>query len=337
MQYYFQGFGILVIIIFILTLIFINIPSIKRLYNLRKRLLNESDYVKKRKQELIKSINYESSYRKKYFNYLLILCGVSIVLFFFSWKVLMKNNDHSFIVLFLFLGCAYGFYKIISDYKKGFEDNVLKNVIQSFKNDLVYVKDSGFTNEEYKTLNFPERYNKFSSSDLIKNNNFYCSNILVENDTSDSDNNIGVVTIYEGSLARVDIKNTNSQILIGNISKLISMDASDKKLIIDNDIFNKLYNVSSNNEDLARSLLSSEVIDNLINLKRNIYGRIDIRIINDKLYIRFDGGDGFRPNLISKKMEMNSIYTSLIVLSEIEKTAMLLKNKLDVNGNYDVL
>ena len=342
MQYYFRGFGILVIVLILMTLVFINIPRIKRLNNIRKRLKCESEYIKKRKNELYKIIKYDTVYRKKYYNYLLIACAASILVFLLSWFVLMKREDHSIIVLFLFLGCGFAIYKIITEYSKGFKENVLKQVILAYKQDIEYVSNDGFKQDEYKSLNFPERYNKFSSEDLYvdKSSGVTISNILVENDTSDTDNNIGVVLIFDGSLSRCDVNNTNSKLLIGNVKQLIALDDKDKVVKIGNEEFNKYYSLCTSNIDLVKKVLTDDIISMLINLKKNLYGNIDIRIINDKIYVRFNGADGFRPNLVSMNMEMHSVLTSIIVFDEITKLCLALRSKInssEVNSNYEVL
>ena len=340
MQYYFRHFGILIIIILVIGLLFFNIPKMKRLYKIRKRLLTESDYVKKRKLDVFKEINYDTPYRKKYYNYILIAFGISLLAFLLSWLVLMKSNDHSIIVLFIFLGCGYFIYKIISDYKKGFKDNVLEPIIEAYNKQVDYSGTGGLSKEEYKNLNFPERYNKFSSSDLFYNRekNIAISNILVENDTSDTDNNVGIELVYEGSLAMCNINNIHSKILIGNIKQLLAMDDKDKVIKLDNDMFNKCYLISTSNEVLTRNLLRDDLVSRLVNLKKYLHGDIDIRIFDDKLYVRFNCADGFRPNLLSKRMEMNSILTTIIVFDEISTLCEIIKNKLEnPNNNYEVL
>ena len=94
----------------------------------------------------------------------------------------------------------------------------------------------------------------------------------------------------------------------------------------ENDEFNKLFSAYATNEFEAYKILTPDVMEQFVHLKENTYGDIDIRLLNNRLYVRFLSGDGFVPSLFNKKGEMNSIVSSLAVLEEVQKTMHNVKN-----------
>lgn len=336
MQYYFRGFGFLILFLIIFAFVFFNWKKGKELYDLRKKFINESDYVKKRKLEIYNIIKNNNTFRNKYIQKLLISVVASFVVLLISYKYLMKLGDYSIILAILTLGACAWCYKIILDYDKEFKDKVIREIFNKYNSNLIYTIDKGIEENEYKKLNFPEKYNIYKSTDLIEDNSigFKFATLVLERDNGDDTSHL-----FNGSIACININNIGCQIILGNTKKLISFNM-DKAITFEDGEFNNLYGTMSDNIDVAKRILNKDVRAKLVSLKKNVIGDIDIRIVNDKIFVRFNVVGGFKPNLLFKNMEMNNIVSSLVELDEVIRIMKYLKETIENstnNQNYEVL
>ena len=72
-------------------------------------------------------------------------------------------------------------------------------------------------------------------------------------------------------------------------------------------------------------------MEEFVNIKNNTYGDIDIRIINNKLYIRFLSGNGFDSSSLTQNEDRENLYKSIAVLEEVmnamDKVKKIIENK----------
>ena len=211
-------------------------------------------------------------------------------------------------------------YRRLSDIKY---NEIVSSVLHDYDQDLIYYPYEGFSFGEYKTCLFPEWCDKFSSEDMIVNvKKCFCySDIIVESEHEDSEGNTHYSVEFKGSLARIDIENVNCRIFLGSTHKkyifnndgLISVN-------FENEEFNNLFCACTDNELAAYKILTPDIMEQFVKIKKNTYGNIDIRILNDKLYIRFLSGDKFDNVLFGEKMEKKDLIQSIAFLEEVIKT-----------------
>ena len=208
-------------------------------------------------------------------------------------------------------------------------DQIVKKILQDYDSDLIYMPNGGFTKSEYHTCLFPETCDRFYAEDMISNpeKGFYFSDILVESEHEDSDDNTYYVTEFQGSLARTNIRNIGCRIFLGSTpGKLIYGNNQFEKIKFENDEFNKLFRACSDNELISYKLLTPDIMENFVDIKKNSFGNIDIRIIYDKLYIRFLSGDTFDGKQFNKNAEKKKLLQSIAILEEVMKTMEKVKN-----------
>ena len=222
-------------------------------------------------------------------------------------------------------------------YNDNFNYYVLPNIIKSYNSDLAYRKVGYFGKEEYLSCKFFEMCDYFTSSDGIidKNSEFVWSDIKATPAEDGGDNNTGNFLGYTGSLARMTIPDCKCEVLLGSLKqgglfktiKLIPSEYS--KINFESEEFNQLFTAYASNELLAYKVITPEVMEQFIHLRKNTFGDIDIRIIRDHLYIRFKTGNGFVPSLLSKTKEDNSIIVSITLLDEIINVTKTIKKLLE--------
>ena len=128
----------------------------------------------------------------------------------------------------------------------------------------------------------------------------------------------------------MDIKNTNFMIFLGSTKKkIIFGDNGFTNLEFENDEFNKLFKACTDNELLAYKLLTPDIMEEFVKVKKNTYGDIDIRILHDKLYIRFLSGDTFDSMPFNKSIEKKKLLQSLAILEEVMKTMNKVKKLIE--------
>ena len=322
--------------IFLLALaIIINIIKGGRTKGKAKDLVKDNDFILEKKGRIVEKMNNDSEAMKSAKNNTILSIVLLIICIILSFAI------NKAIISFIICGVSFVIFAInISKYNsissEKYEETV-KEILHQYDENLVYNPRLGFTWEEYKKCLFPERCDRFSSEDMIYNekNSFYYSDILVESEYEDDDGSTHYSTEFAGSIAKMDIKSINCNIFLGTIhSRLLFRDDGLEKIKFENDDFNKLFGAYTDNELLAYKLLTPDVMEEFVNIKNNTYGDIYIRILNDKLYIRFNSGDTFDNVLFSNKAEQEALFKSIAVLEEVMKTMEKVKKIID-NKNMD--
>lgn len=196
---------------------------------------------------------------------------------------------------------------------------IIKNVLHDYNSDLEYNTETVFNLQEYYTCLFPEACDSLEQDDSIVNKkiDFYYADIKAKYYGHQENASIN----FMGSLARTTINNTNCRIFLGStLKKLTYGDEKYHALHFENDDFNRLFHACTDNEVLAYKILTPDVMEQLVNIKYNTYGDIDIRIINDKLYVRFLSGDNFEIHTYNKEKEKQELCQSIATIEEVMNT-----------------
>ena len=296
----------------------------------KKDLVNNNQFVLQNKDRIEKILDDNQvelkNARVKVLFFLFIL-----ILSFLSFLIIKEKMICIVIVVLSSIAFGVVYYDY---YKRSSEkyNEVVKNVINDYDKDLEYKPYSGFSKSEYYTCLFPEDCDRFSSEDMIINvkTSFCYSDILIESEHEDDDGNTYYVTEFQGSLARMNLKNINCRIFLGSTRKKFIF-GNDKynSIKFENDEFNKLFKACGDDELLAYKLLTPDIMEEFVNIKKNTYGDIDIRIIYDKLYIRFLSGNTFDGTVFNKTAEKRNLLQSIAVLEEVMKTMNKVKDIID--------
>ena len=205
-------------------------------------------------------------------------------------------------------------------------------ILKEYDSNLNYYPTDGFKREEYDTLYFAEPCDVYRSSDMIvdSQNGFCYADVFIESIDHDDEGTTYNVE-FDGSLAKMDITDIGCTIILGGIEDY-SFNKSDtfEKIEFENDEFNEMFLCFSDNELIAYKILTPDIMEQFIDIRNNSVGNIDIRIINDKLYIRFKGTNGFDGAEGSK----DELFRSVAVLDHIIKTMNNVK-KIIENKNMD--
>ena len=327
----------LIYIVIIVAIIWAIYLLIKRLIveNKKSHLAKNNQFVLENKEKIEEKIN-ESAKELRFDKFKVIF----LFMIFIVCVIMSIIMNQRAIPVVLSIISSIVLIIMYSQYSRSSEEKYVDTVIKTLRDydsNLEYLPNGGFTKHEYKECFFPEQCDRFHSEDLITNSNkrFCFADILVESEHEDSDDHTYYVTEFQGSLARIDIKNMNCRIFLGSTSgKLFYGNDRHHNIKFENDEFNKLFRACSDNELQAYKLLTPDIMEEFVKIKKNAYGDIDIRIIYDKLYIRFLTGDTFDSTVFNKRREKRNLLKSIAVLEEVMKTMDNVKNIIE-NKNMD--
>ena len=329
----------LLLIIYIIVVVIIGFKRIKTRIGSRKgrnSLVENSDFANQNK-DLIERIMRENIIpRNKHLLTVALIIGLIGLVLFFSVYFIFKNISilAPISALLMFIGLIIIIILNIN-YQRNFKKNVLDKIIKAYNSNYEYYPYDGIDVHEYEICRFPEVCDIYTSEDLIvdTSSTFRYADVLIKSESEDNEGNHTTSIEYSGSIARIDVIDCQCEIFLGGMKRDSLFDKKYQKIKFENDKFNDLFSAYASSELNAYKILTPDVMEQFVHLKENTYGDIDIRILHNRLYIRFLSGDGFVPSLLNKKREMNSIISSLAVLEEVVSVLNTVKNLIEKNMN----
>ena len=292
--------------------------KIKRLKS-RKKLIENNNFAISNRETIESIVNEHTKTHLFYFiGFLatLILLVVFFILMFYS-----NNSYLKYLSIFITTICFFAIVIILNNYNNQYSKNVVKKIINIYNSNLEYCGFKGINRQEYEKCFFPELYDKYSSTNLIvdNNSNVQVANILIKYERGRAENSTYYKS-FEGVFVKTNIKNCNCEVFLGKTNNWkLTKNTYYNQINLDDKDFNELFCAYSNNELAFKKIVNNNVAKELVNIKKNAFCDFNIRIFNDQMYIRFSCGNNFIPYLFSYKAEKENIVSSIVVLDEIFK------------------
>ena len=268
----------------------------------------------------------------------IILFIISFILYIFLDKLLDFNTKNAQKILgIVFIPAVmyfiYKYKKYNEIYVENYKDKIIKNFVTYINNNLNYHQYGGkHLFNYYLDAKFDDKnFNSFVTDDYIEgfnenNTKIEMCNIAIENV---NDNGEFLNLSYEGifSITKLNIYlseelriKKNSYSLKNNYNK-VEMDSKE---------FEKYFDVYSNSNILAMEILTHDIMEELVQFYTTYKIKFELVIKNDNIYIRFDTGVMFEPNILKKSNDMNVLwvyYNILVFVTNLTiKINKLLKN-----------
>ena len=205
----------------------------------------------------------------------------------------------------------------INLYKAEYCQMVVREVLSLIFNDIQCLVNPIDTENKliYDEANFDKSYSRitFNSAWSMKygNHDFRIFDVLTEVPSNSKEHDYR--TVFRGLYGVVNLShNFNSEIIVNRESEthdkceLLNIDSLD---------FDNVFNVYSDNKQVAMQLLTHDVMDKLLAMINRGF-RFEFRIINDKLYCRFDHLSFDNPGLfgIERNMLETHYWTAMIIV-----------------------
>ena len=208
-------------------------------------------------------------------------------------------------------------------YRDQFKTRVIKTLLNSFNENIDFFPYSGISSSVYSMAEF-EKYDIFRSEDLMQgtlsnNCNFSMAEVLTERKTIDSDRDVEYKTLFCGILSKVETpKPFNARLYIRkdkNDKNLLNKTFSEKlpfedlRLEMDSQEFEEMFDVYCSDKIVGMQLLTPDIMQLLIDFRKEMNMNYEITIKNSCIYIRFMSGEMFEAARATKfSLDKETLY-----------------------------
>lgn len=229
--------------------------------------------------------------------------------------IIFKSYELIFVLLFCFLYYVHEYrYIYVSRYRDDYANKVIKPLL---KNRGLNYSRKGMTVSNYMYGDF-EKFDAYYSYDeitgMFDNIPFQISNVTTQKQLKDGEP--FYKTLFDGTVALVKMEeniNTTIDIIPQKIKK------EENFIPIDNDEFEKIFDIYSLDEIKTIRLLTPDVIMKILDLKSLINIEFEIKIVNNSLFIRFYDSHLFELNEDNPDKDAKKITTYLDIIEKIRK------------------
>lgn len=210
------------------------------------------------------------------------------------------------------------FYK---EYKKQYKNVIIKKLVTFYDPNLSFNPNSRIKSSSYSDAEF-EKYDYFFANDLVlgKIDNeieFEAGDVRTEIENSKEDTRSSRTVVFRGLFSaakfNTDIQNTiKIRSDKGLLGKLLP---TDKQLVqLDSLEFEKIFDVYSTDKLLAVRILTSDILDFMINFKKENKLKYELTLKNSSLYIRIYCKDLFEAPFRKDSLDFDSLYMDYKIL-----------------------
>ena len=245
----------------------------------------------------------------------------SILISFVPLIFFTRYLGHLTFILILFLIITLIVLIITNKDENSIYGEVIPKIINDYMKGLKYNHYEGINSSIYREARF-EGYDRYSSDDLISgtinDQDFIMSEVHTERRHTDSDGNTSYTTIFHGAFAKVTLKK-DFKCFVNIVNNKVKLFNKDKYITIDNEAFEKIYDVFTDDKIKAMRLLTPDVTTKMIDLYNETGIYCEIKIINNILYIRLYTGSLFDFSFSNPEKEAKLIGKSLAVIDSVFK------------------
>lgn len=269
----------------------------------------------------------------------IIICSILFVIGFLLYIILKEcldlNTSKSgrilgipFIPAIIYYMYKYKKYNEIYIYN--YKDKIIKNFVGYINHNLNYHQYGGKDLlNYYLDAEFDDhKFNHFVTDDYIEGYNengtsIQMCNISLEN-INEKDEFLNM--IYEGifSVTKLNSYLTN-EIRIKSIE--YSFNNNYNRVKMDNKDFEKFFDVYCNSKILAMEILTHDIMEELLQFYNTYKIKFEIILKNNNIYIRFNTGVMFEPNILKKSNDMKTLWVYYNVLKFVTNVTIKI-NKL---------
>ncbi len=254
---------------------------------------------------------------------------LSIALFLVFVISFFINIFIALFVLIIAIICVMIYFRVTAiKFNKSFKSTVIADLVNLYDYNLQFneaysIKESQYANAEF------ERYDNFYSNDLISGNiggtiYFELGDVRTEVVHEDDEGNVSTSTVFSGifSVGKLPkfidstIKIRSDKGILGKLkrnSELMHMDSQE---------FEKQFDVYAEDKILAMRILTSDIMDYLINFKLHSKINFEITIKDENIYCRFHCSNMFEGSLFTgalNKPQLQKYYNCLDFMCTLTK------------------
>ncbi len=202
-----------------------------------------------------------------------------------------------------------------STYKKQFKNTIIKSLVSFYNENLNYSAKDKISSYDYIDAGF-EKFDDIHSEDHIFGTldnlgRLDCYDLYTESIYTDENGVSHRNTIFTGFFSMLQLNfNTNATIKIHSDKGFLGNSLSKNKMQVsmDSQEFEKVFNVYSTDKIKAMQILTSDVMELMIDFKNKYNFKYEITIKNNMIYIRIHCKDLFETNLFKSSLDFDTLY-----------------------------
>lgn len=234
----------------------------------------------------------------------ILAIGFGILLSVLTRHVVFLMIAVMIIVLYLVLSNNH------KEYKRFFKYNVVKAFIKEYSETLEYRPEQGMSRSIYNNGEF-EYYDRYHSEDLIVGTledkyKVTMAEVHTEDESRDEDGHTSYTTIFHGLVAEVKFEKMVSANMKIRRNKMLSFNKKEK-IEMDSGEFEKKFDVYSTNKIIAMQLLTSDIMQMLMDFREKSKVTPEMTLKGDLLYIRFATGNMFEPQILENSLDYSTL------------------------------
>jgi len=197
------------------------------------------------------------------------------------------------------------------NYTGTFKKEVIETFIKECDSNLNFYPERGISSNVYRQGEF-EGYDNYYSEDLIEGildekYKVEMSEVRTEDESTDSDGDTTTTTVFHGIFGQVDcakqipgfIKIHSDKGFLGKVF------GKKNKIEMDSSEFEKHFDVYSLDSIMTMQILTSDIMEMLIEFKERSKIEYEITLKDKQMYIRFHTGGVFEPKLFGQSLDFD--------------------------------
>lgn len=291
----------------------------KNFNEIYKKVYEES---KKNNLEETRKTYLKESYKKTIKTLIILIVLISIMIYVHAYFFL------PFVIIIVIIASAISGKSPHSSYKKEYKEIIISTLVNSYDENLYFYPTQCIQRSVYNAAEF-ESYDNFYSNDYINGKidgiiPMALGDVRTEDEHTDSDGNTTYTTVFRGLFSSANLnKNIQSTIKIrsdkGKLAKLFS---KKEQVEMDSQEFEKYFDIFANDKILAVRILTSDIMNYMIDFKKNNKVNFEITIKNQNIYTRIHCDDMFEGKLSQSAIDYETLhkyYKYLNFMCELNK------------------
>lgn len=198
-------------------------------------------------------------------------------------------------------------------FEKVYEQEIIKPIVESYNNEIIYDLEKGISKEEYSLTGYPAG-DKYYTGNYFENRDasIRSSNITILDKTTDEDGHTEYRTRFAGIFSIITLKNFSKDVITMSIdSDIINRIFQRKnKIEVDSAEFEKNFDLYCENRVYAMEIFTADLLEKILDICENDNTKFDIKLNGNKLYVRYYRSTIFKVDLNKsmKKETMQKMY-----------------------------
>ena len=284
--------------------------------------------------------NIEIEHKRKKILIQNIVILIAFIAIYIITNIFMPYLSIFLLPIILVTGIIYFALKPYSKkFSKIYKETIISDLVSNYNPGLKFSTTGKISQSTYNNAEF-ESYDEFYSNDYIYGEfdgiiNFEMGDIHTVNVSHTSNGRTTRTTIFQGLFSSSKLnKNLNSKIKIRSDKGLMGIFYKEKDLLhMDSQEFEKYFDVLTNNKILAMRILTSDIMDYLIQFKKDNKIKFEISIKNQSCYIRIHCSNMFEGSLLTNSLNYDKLqkyYNFLNFMCTLNKRINTTINEKDI-------